>query len=53
MYIEESLVMITDVLLSLRIVAVLAHSVDTDEMPHAAFHLGFHCLPISTHLGNG
>ena len=30
---------------SLKIVFVLANSVDLDEMPHyAAFHLGLHCL---------
>ena len=36
---------------SLKIVFVLANSVDPDEMPHyAAFHLGLHCLK-STHYG--
>ena len=31
---------------SVRIVFVLANSVDLDEMPHyAVFHLGLHCLP--------
>ena len=31
--------------LSLKIVLVLANSVDPDEMPHyGAFHLGLHCL---------
>ena len=34
------------VFLSLKVVFVLANSVDSDEMPHsAAFHLGLHCLP--------
>ena len=34
------------VLLLLKIVFILANSVDLDEMPHyAAFHLGLHCLP--------
>ena len=33
-------------LLSLKIVLILANSADTDEMQHnAAFHLGFHFLP--------
>ena len=33
------------VFLSLKIVFVLANSVDPDEMPHSkAFHLGLHCL---------
>ena len=32
--------------LSLKIVFVLAISIDPIEMPqHAAFHLGLHCLP--------
>ena len=32
--------------LSLKIVFILANSVDPDEMPHTvAFHLGLHCLP--------
>ena len=32
--------------LSLKIVFVLANSVDPDEMPHyVAFHLGLHCVP--------
>ena len=31
---------------SLKVVFVLANSVDPDEMPHnAAFHLDLHCLP--------
>ena len=35
-----------DIFLSLKIVLILANSVDTDEMQHyAAFHLGLHCLP--------
>ena len=41
--------------LSLKIVFVLANSVDPDEMPHSnAFHLGLHCLLQchSTHLGD-
>ena len=34
---------------SLRIVFVLANSVDHDEMPlYATFHLGLHCLPKYT-----
>ena len=34
------------ILFSLKIVFVLANSVDPDEMLHyAAFHLGLHCLP--------
>ena len=34
------------VFLTLKIIFVLAKSVDPDEMPHyAAFHLGLHCLP--------
>ena len=38
-------------LLSLKIVLLLANSADPDEMQHdAAFHLGLHCLP-STRLG--
>ena len=33
-------------LLSLKIILILANSADPDEMqPHAAFHLGLHCLP--------
>ena len=32
--------------LSLKIVLILANSVDPDEMQHyAGFHLGLHCLP--------
>ena len=35
-----------DVFLYLKIVLMLANSVDPDEMQHyAAFHLGLHCLP--------
>ena len=35
-----------DVFLSLKIVLIIANSVDSDEMQHnAAFHLGLHCLP--------
>ena len=35
-----------DVLLSLKVVLILANRADPDEMQHyAAFHLGFHCLP--------
>ena len=38
--------MIISKILSLKIVFVLANSVDPDEMPHyATFHLGLHCLP--------
>ena len=34
-----------DVLLSLKIVLILANSADPDEMQHySAFHLGLHCL---------
>ena len=34
------------IFISLRILIVLANSVDPDEMPHhAEFHLGLHCLP--------
>ena len=34
------------VILSLKIIFVLANSVDPNEMPHnAAFHLGLHCMP--------
>ena len=34
------------VFLSLKVVLILANSVDPDEMQHyAAFHLGLHCLP--------
>ena len=39
----------TSELLSLKIVCVLANSVDPDEMlRYAAFHLGLHCLPNDT-----
>ena len=35
-----------DVFLSLKVVLIIANSVDSDEMQHnAAFHLGLHCLP--------
>ena len=47
-YFKESEVKIQNnyELQSLRIVIILANSVDPDEMPHfAAFHLGLHCLP--------
>ena len=38
--------------LSLKIVFVIANSVNPDEMPHyAAFHLGVHCLPKNLRLG--
>ena len=31
---------------SLKVVLIIANSVDPDEMQHyAAFHLGLHCLP--------
>ena len=34
------------VVLSLKIILMLANSADIDEMEHyAAFHLGLHCLP--------
>ena len=34
------------VFLTLKIVFVLANTVDADEMPHYAVnHLGLHCLP--------
>ena len=37
------------VFLSLKIIFVLANSLDPDEMPHnAAIHLGLHCLPTCT-----
>ena len=37
---------IFDVLLSLKVVLILANSAEADEMQHfAAFHLGLHCLP--------
>ena len=37
---------IKNLFLSLKIVFVIANSVDPDEMPHyTAFHLGLHCLP--------
>ena len=40
-----------NVILSLKIIFVVASSVDTDEMLHdAAFHLGLHCLR-EAHLG--
>ena len=43
-FIEESQVII--IFLSLKIIFVLANSVDPDEMPHyASFHLFLHCLP--------
>ena len=46
-YTEGSQVKI--VLLSLKIVFVIANSVDPDEMPHySAFHLGHHSLPKNT-----
>ena len=52
MYIEGSPIIISKiriVFLSLKIVFVLANSVDPDEMlHHAAFHLGLHCLPKCT-----
>ena len=36
---------INGVLLSLKIVFILAYSADPDEMlPYVAFHLGIHCL---------
>ena len=35
-----------DIFQSLKIILILAHSTDPDEMLHlAAFHLGLHCLP--------
>ena len=35
-----------DVFVSLKVILILANSVDSDEMQYyAAFHLGFHCLP--------
>ena len=35
-----------DVFLSLKVVLIIANSVDPDEMQHyAAFHQGLHCLP--------
>ena len=35
-----------DVVLSLKVVLILANSADPDEMQHyAAFHLGLYCLP--------
>ena len=41
----------SNLILSLKIIFVLASSVDTDEMLHdAAFHQGLHCLR-ETHLG--
>ena len=40
-----------NVVLSLKVVLILANSADPDEMQHnAAFYLGVHCLP-NTHLG--
>ena len=48
LYIEGSRLIFSNqnVFLSLKIVFVLANSVDPDEMPHyAAFHLRLHCLP--------
>ena len=47
-YIEGSPVIISNknLISYLKIVIVLANSVDTDEMQHgAAFHQGLHCLP--------
>ena len=47
-YIKESKVIFPNkiVLLSLKIVFVLANIVDPDEMLHyTAFHLRLHCLP--------
>ena len=48
-YIKGSQIIIsknTIVFFSLKIIFVLANSVDPDEMPHyAAFYLGLHCLP--------
>ena len=39
--------------LSMRVVLILANSVDTDEMQHyAAFHLGLHCLPKFQYKAN-
>ena len=35
-----------DVFLSLKVIVIVANSVNPDEMQHyAAFHLGLHCLP--------
>ena len=35
-----------NVVLSLKVVFILANNADPDEMqPYAAFHLGLHCLP--------
>ena len=37
-----------DVFLSLKIVLFSANSAEPDEMlPYVAFHLGYHCLPVS------
>ena len=47
-YIEETQVIISNNILffSLKIVFVLANSVDPDEIPlNVAFHQGLHCLP--------
>ena len=41
-----------DVFLSLKVVLILAYSVDPDEMQHhAAFHLGLHYLPKNPFRG--
>ena len=40
--------------LSLKIVTVLANSAEPDEMPpHAVFHLALHCLPKYLFIGIG